>query len=256
MKLLKHFDRINTSDYILYRLKKDEWSTLIDKLPTDFRQCYITDKALAELSTKAGITKRDFLKKYIVPDDPTIKSGDFGELLCYYAVIENFERKGFFLFGPKKWRWKNSRNVAAPGSDAILFHIADSKKPSIKDMLVTIESKMKAIKSNQHRMQDAVDGAIKDKKTRMVKTLAWLEEKYAREGDENNRKFVERFKDPATHGDYVKTFKAVAVVDSICEADEISKKLSNEEKVIVIIFSLEELKKAYENTHVNIIESV
>ncbi len=256
MKLLQHFDRANTSDYILYRLKKGHWSHLLNKLHEDFRQCYITDEVLEELSKKAGITKCDFLEKYILPDDPTIKSGDFGELLCYHAVIENFENKGFVLFGPKKWRWKDNRNVAAPGSDAILFYVADSKKPTQKDILLTVESKMKAIKTNVHRTQDAIDGAMKDKKTRMAKTLSWLEEKYAKEGDEKNRRFVERFKDPATFGDYNKMFKAVAVIDSTCEKDEIEKKLRNDEKITVIIISLEDLKKAYENTRLNIIKSV
>lgn len=256
MKILQHFERKNTADYILYRLKKGDWTLLIDKLHEDFRQCYISDEALEHLSKEIGITKCDFLEKYILPDEPTIKSGDFGELLCYHAVLENFESKGFLLFGPKKWRWRDSRNVAAPGSDAMLFHIANSKKATKKDILVTVESKMKSIKSNEHRIQDAVDGAMKDKKTRMAKTLAWLEEKYAKEGDENNRKLVERFKDPATYGDYQKLFKAIAVVDSTCEADEIGKTFKNDEKVSVLIFSLADLKKAYENTRLNIIKSV
>ena len=255
MKILQHFDRKNTASYILYRLRKGEWAKFIGKLPINFRNCYITDKGLDELSKDRGITKSEFLEKYILPDEPVIKSGDFGELLCYHAVVENFENKGLVLFAPQKWQWKDSRNVAAPGADAILFYIANPKKPTKKDILVTIESKMKSVTSKAHRIQDAIDGATKDKKTRMAKTLSWLEEKYAKHGEEDKRKLVERFKDPATYGDFEKIFKAIAIIDSNFETDEISKAFINTEKVSVIVFSVEDLKKSYEETRTNIIKS-
>ncbi len=160
------------------------------------------------------------------------------------------------LFAPRKWHWKDSRNKAAPGADAILFHVANLKKPTKKDILVTIESKMKAVNSKEHRIQDAIDGATTDKLTRMAKTLSWLEEKYAKHGAENKRQLVERFKDPATFGDYQKHFKAIAIMDSNFEADETGKAVNNIQGVTVIVFSIEELKKAYEDTRTNIIKSV
>lgn len=256
MKVLEHFDRINKEHHILYRLKKGEWGNLIGKLPVDFRKCYITDKALDELSKERGITKSAFLLKYVIPDEPVIKSGDFGEILSYHVLIENFESKGLFLFAPKKWRWKDSRNLAAPGSDAIFFHVSNPKKPTKKDFLVTIESKMKAVNSKKHRIQDAIDGATKDKNTRMAKTLSWLEEKYARQGKEEKRKLIERFKDPASYGDFQKQFKAILLMDSDFEADETGKTISNTENVTVIVFSIDEIQKAYETTRINIINSV
>ncbi len=256
MKILQHFDRSNTASHILYRLKKGEWAQFIAKLPEEYRKCYITDKALDELSKERKISKSEFLEKYILPDEPVIKSGDFGEILCFHAVIENFENKGLVLFAPRKWHWKDSRNKAAPGADAILFHVANLKKPTKKDILVTIESKMKAVNSKEHRIQDAIDGATTDKLTRMAKTLSWLEEKYAKHGAENKRQLVERFKDPATFGDYQKHFKAIAIMDSNFEADETGKAVNNIQGVTVIVFSIEELKKAYEDTRTNIIKSV
>lgn len=256
MKILQHFDRSNTATYTVYRLKKSEWNDFIGKLPVEFRKCYITDELLEQLGAKAGISKSEFIEKYIIPDEPVIKSGDFGELLCYHAVIENFDAKGFLLFSPQKWQWKDSRNVAAPGSDAMLFHLPDVAKPTKKDLLVTIESKMKAVDSKEHRIQDAIDGATKDKKTRMAKTLSWLEEKFARQGAEDKRKVVERFKDPATHGDFQKQFKAIAIMDSDFETYETTKAFTNTENVTVIVFSIEQLKKAYEDTRTNIIKSV
>jgi len=256
MKILQHFDRSNNASHILYRLKKGEWAQFIAKLPEEFRKCYITDKALDELCIERKISRSEFLEKYILPDEPTIKSGDFGEILCLHAVIENFDNKGLVLFAPRKWRWKDSRNKAAPGADAILFHVANPKKPTKKDILVTLESKMKAVSSKAHRIQDAIDGATTDKLTRMAKTLSWLEEKYAKHGSEDKRQLVERFKDPATFGDFQKQFKAIAIMDSSFEVDETSKAINNPHGVTVIVFSIEELKKTYEDTRVNIIKSV
>lgn len=256
MNILQHFDRSNTASHILYRIKNGEWSQFIAKLPEEYRKCYITDKALDRLSKVRKISKSEFLEKYILPDEPIIKSGDFGEILCFHAVIENFENKGLVLFAPKKWRWKDNRNKAAPGADAIFFHIANPKKSSKKDVLVTIESKMKAINSRKHRIQDAIDGATTDKLTRMAKTLSWLEEKYAKQGAEGKRQLVERFKDPATFGDYQKQYKAIAIMDSNFEADETGKVANNAQGVTVIVFSIDELKKAYEDTRTNILKSV
>jgi len=171
-------------------------------------------------------------------------------------VIENFRKKGLAVFGPRKWRWKDDKNTPAPGSDVIMFHIANAKKPSIKDFVVSVESKMKAVKSNKHRIQKAIDDAAKDKLTRLAKSLNWLEEKYAKLGNEDQRRIVERFKDPATFGSYSKYHKAIAVLDSSLETAEISKPIINSHGIVVIVFLIKDLKKFYEENRVNIINSI
>ena len=256
MKILEHFDRTNAATHILYQLKKGEWGNLIGKLPVEFRKCYITDRVLEDLSDNNGISKSDFLEKYIIPDRGNIVSGDFGEIVSYYAVKDNYQIKGINISGPKKWQWKHDKNKPVQGADAILFHIANPKKPTKKDILVSIESKMKAVASTDHRIQDAIIGASKDKKSRMAKTLSWLEERYAKDGEKDKIKSIERFKDPATHGDYQKEFKAIAIVDKSLETGETGKAFTNIDNVCVIVFSIEDLKKAYEDTRINIINSV
>jgi hypothetical protein len=254
--ILEHFDRTNSATLILYKLKMNEWSNLLDKFPDKFRQCYITDAALDGASSKIGITKSEFLEKYIIPDKPNIVSGDFGEILSYYAVRDNYLNKGIKLIGPKKWQYKTDKNKPVMGADALLFHRVQPAKPSKKDILVSIEAKMKSVDSKVHRIQDAIDGAEQDKKTRMVKTLIWLEEKHARDGNLALVKFVQRFNDPATHGDYIKDFKAIAILDTNFEVEETGKTLTNSQNVTVIVFSIEDLKKAYEDTRTNTIKSV
>ncbi len=256
IKILVHFDRSNNANYILYRLKDGEWDEFIMKLTLGFRLCYIEDEKLNELASNANITKSKFLERFILPDEPIIKSGDFGELLSFFSVKENLENKGLVLTLPLKWQWKDNRNKAAPGADGIIFHIPNAKKYSSDDLVVTIESKMKSTYSKEGRIQDAIDGAAKDKLSRMAKTLNWMEEKYAKEGQEENRKIVARFKDPATYGTFKKVHKAIAILDIAFEADEIAKPINNSESVSVIIFSIQELQKAYEKTRVNMINSI
>lgn len=256
MKVLEHFNRTNNATHVLYQLKKGEWSKLLGKFPDEFRKCYITDAALADLSSKLGLTKSEYLDRYVIPDRPNILSGDFGEILSYWAVRDNFQSKGVPVIGPKKWLFKNDKNNAVKGADALLFHRTNPKKPTKKDLLISIESKMKAVKSTDHRIQDAVNGAAEDKKTRMAKTLIWLEEKHAREGKKVLVEFIQRFNDPATHGDFKKEFKAIAIVDETLEAGETGKSFTNPQNITVIVFSIQDLKKAYENTRSNILKSV
>ena len=90
----------------------------------------------------------------------------------------------------------------------------------------------------------------------MAKTLIWLEEKHAKDGDLALVQFIQRFKDPATHGDYVKDYKAIAILDKNWEADETGKAFKNNQKISVLVFSIDDLKKAYEDTRTNIIKSV
>lgn len=256
MNVLIHFDETNTGTYTLYKLKKGQWKNLLGKFPVKFRQCYITDAALDELSKKIGVTKSQYLEKYILPDKANIVSGDFGEILSYWAIKDKYQSKGIQLNGPKKWRYKFDRNKAVMGADALLFHKANPRKPSKDDVLVSIESKMKAVVSTDHRIQKAIDGAEQDKNTRMAKTLIWLEELYAKNGDRDSVSFIKRFNDPATHGNFTKEFNAIAILDSTLEAGETGQVFTNKQNVTVIVFSVDDLKRAYESTRDNIIKSI
>jgi len=255
MDILTHFSRNDKEDMIVYKIKEEELDDFINKLTDGFRNCYIFDSELKKQAKTLNKTQSEFLENYILPDIGNVKSGDFGEMLSYHVIIEKYREKGILLSGPKKWRWKD-RNKPAPHSDVILFHISDSKKPSSDDLLITAESKMKATNSKSHRVQDAIDGAIKDKLSRMVKTLIWLNERYARNGQIKSKNNLARFMDPSTYGTYQKIHKAIAIIDSEFEKEDIDKYISNEECIVVIVFSIKKLLEGYEKTFDNIINSV
>ncbi len=250
MEILKYFDKIDNEDIHVYRLKGGSLDDFILELTDNFRHSYISDAELEELSLKNEMTKSEFLEMYVLPDKGNIKSGDFGEIFSFHTVIENFRKKGTELIGPYKWMWKD-RNKAAQYSDALLFG-----SNGTNDLIVTIESKMKATASKAHRIQDAIDGSEDDKLTRMSKTLFWLQEKYARLGDVENRKLAERYAYPAKFGAYDKVYKAIAIVDEDFESQELEEEFNKSDDIIVLLFSINELQKAYEQTRINIINSV
>lgn len=236
MEILKYFEKIDNKDIYIYRLKEGAINDFILELTDNFRLCYISDEELEDISSKNEMKKSDFLKQFVLPDKGNIKSGDFGEIFSFHTVIEHFRNKGIKLIGPYKWMWKD-RNKAAQYSDALLFG-----NNGTNDLIVTIESKMKATPSDEHRIQDAIDGSVDDKLTRMSKTLFWLQEKYARLGDVNNRKLAERYAYPSKYGAYDKVYKAIAIVDTDFEKQESDKEFTNNDDIIVLLFSINELK--------------
>jgi hypothetical protein len=256
MDLLPHFSKTIAANFIIYRLKSSEWNDFVNKLANEVRLCYIDNSELHRLSAIRNLSKAEFLEKYIIPSKPIIKSGDFGEILCFFSVIENLRNKGLSVFAPRKWRWKDNKNTPCPCSDVVMFNVANPKKPTAQDTVITVESKMKAVYSKEHRIQNAIDDAAKDKLTRLAKSLNWLEEKYAKQGSEDQRKTVERFKDPATYGTFQKQHKAVAILDSAFEAGEIAKPVTNTHGIVVIVFSINDLKKVYEETRLNVFKSI
>lgn len=251
-EVLDHFKREQVNGLIVYRLNKDEGGAITERLGEVFSCCYITDEILTQLSKANNLDEGTFLDKYVMPDVGKIKSGDFGEIFSFFAVKDNFRMKGFTLDGPLKWRWKESRNKPAPFTDCVLFHI-DSKKYSEKDFLVTVESKMKATASKDSVIQKAIEGAKEDRLPRLIKTLAWLEEKYAKEPDHDSVRIIQRFRDPATYGHYDIKNKAFAIVDSDlsdCETNDVSMV----DGITAVVFLIDDLQNLYESSRTYSIE--
>jgi len=256
LNILTYFNHAKTGMFSIYRLKPENKDDFLQDITSEFRQCYITDKFLDEKAKENNLTKQEFITKYILPSEGNIKSGDFGEMLSYFFVTENYTLKGFPLFAPRKWQWKEDRDKAAPFSDVVGFYCEDEKAPSENDFIVCVESKMKATKSVKHRIQEAIDGANKDRLTRLAKTLIWLEGKYAKDGNLSMRKFIERYSKPVGKKTYHKYYKAFTIIDKEFENAEISKSISNADNIAIIVVTMEELKKIYECNLKRIIESV
>lgn len=262
MELLKHFEE-GSKNFVLLSLKDKEWDEFIAKLPIPYKNCYIPDKELEQRIQTFSSTKEKELSE-ILPSIGNIQSGDFGEILSYFLFKERFKKRN--VDGPKKWRWKQDKNVAAPYTDVILFSIKKNGKPSKDDLLISVESKMKATASiSYHPIKNAIEGAEKDSVSRIANSLSWLRKKYKDESLKANAPVaklkelvdsIERFIKSESVGEYSKQIKAVAFVDKAFFNDEVEKTVAipaiKGASFEVVVVSIKDLQKAYENVFTQI----
>jgi hypothetical protein len=262
MELLKHFEEENKKIVVL-TLKDDDWDEFVNKLPAEYKRCYISQKELESRIINFASTKEKELSE-LLPDIGNIKSGDFGEILSFYLFKERHKKQK--VDGPKKWRWKQEKNVAAPYTDGILFSIKKIDEPSKDDLLISIESKMKATSNyGYHLLQNAIDGAEKDYVSRIANSLSWLRKKYKDESLKEKApipklkelvEMIERFIKSETVGEYTKQLKAVAIVDKDFLDEEVKKSFTTPTvlgaSLEIMIVSVKDLKTAYEKVFAEI----
>jgi hypothetical protein len=256
MKLLSYFNFEKTDHFNIYRLKPEDREKFLNEITSHFRQCYITDENLNDGANKNQMHASKFLEEFILPSKGNIKSGDFGEMLSYFFVIEHFTLKDIILFAPRKWLWKEDRNRASPFSDAVGFYRESNINSSENDFVVCVESKMHATKPDVHRIQEAIDGANNDRISRLAKTIGWLREQYTRKGYPEKREFIERFSNSVGKKTYNKIFKAYVILDKKYEISEFSQIIKNNDGISIIVITVENLKDIYESNLKRIIESV
>jgi hypothetical protein len=234
-----------------------EWDACIGCFPPAYLDCYISDTDLKNRVTTFGKSRSEEIVE-LLPTEPTIQSGDFGEILCYFLFKEIY--KALNPDGPKKWRWKQQNNVAAPYTDVLLFHKVNISKPHKNDHLISIESKMKVVDNKSYRpIENAIKGAQKDSVSRIAHSLAWLRKKYKEEALKTGAPIeelknlvsqIERHINSETTGEYKKIIRAVAVVDKNLLDEEL--KIAYTLPVLpdvdfeVIIITVKDLKKAYQ----------
>jgi hypothetical protein len=256
MSLLDYFNYQKINDIHVYTLNDEEKRKFLSDIIAPFRHCYIMDSELSDKAAINKISKADFLEKYVLPNVGNIKSGDFGEMIARFFVLDHYSSKGLTLISPKKWLWKEDRNKAAPYTDVVAFYFPNNNKPSVDDFIVSVESKMKATPQSAHRLQVAIDGANKDKLSRLAKTLIWLDAKYSRTGDMENKNIVQRYLDPVTNGNYHKIFKAIGIIDKSLSDYELSEPVKNNEGIRILLIIIDNLKNVYEENYKNMKSSV
>lgn len=260
MNILEFFQESHGGDINQYILNDEEREAFLNSLPKEFQLCYISEKKLQELAARNKVTAREFFNQFCIPETPSaahIRSGDFGEMLCFFLIKDIGEKNGLRLVGPRKWRWKENRNHPCHGSDGVLFHRAN-KVPSAADGVEVVESKMKAVpKKNGHPIDTAIKGARDDKVKRLAKTLNWFNDKLAAEGKPQLRNALERYRFPDTHGTYQKKFHAIAIIDSTLIEVELSKEhIEAGPDIQVSVIVMDRLKEVYENTYESMLEKL
>ncbi len=251
MDILKYFRETKKDDIIRLTLDEAERDNLLNSLPEEFSLCYISKRKLSTLARQNRISEQEYFDTYCLPQIPgagNIRSGDFGEMLCFYLVKDIAKSNGSNLEGPRKWRWKADKNKATQGADVVLFHRAE-KQPSVNDRIEVIESKMKATGGRSRPISSAIIGSKEDKVKRLTKTLNWFDAKLAEEGKPCIREALERYRYPDIHGKYERVFHAIAIIDDSLVEAELEEDYEEPEDIVVRVLSMAQLKKAYERTY-------
>ncbi len=251
--ILSHFDHaVNAQGIHVYTLKEAERATFFAKLPLPFRLMYLSDEDLTWRTANTGSTRAEEVITKI-PDNPSLMSGEFAEILTYYFIPERYAPDS--RLRPPKWRWKESKNNPAHFTDVIIFHQIDPDQPNVSDSLISIESKSKATQpvSSASSLQDAITDAQKDSTSRLAESLFHVKTKYKDEKNLEALKQLERFMDAVKFPTFLKHFKAIGVVDGafanthLANVTAIPTNIKDSFEVILI--RIENLKGGYEHVY-------
>lgn len=138
--------------------------TILSAWAAHFRQHYCRDGILPALVEGTGLSNADYLTSIKFPDakvppGPGTRSGDFAEIL-----VADFVEYVLGYWCPREGRYENrdNRNVPSNGCDILGFKFAEAQAGSINDELFLLESKASFTATKENRLQDAIDGSIKD----------------------------------------------------------------------------------------------
>ena len=193
-----------TLDYKLDDCVFDEWALHL-------RKHYITDSELDESVSVNGLSIKQYLKEYVIPQKsdefgPSSRSNDITEIL----VSDLLE----FVFSYKVPRCKqqnrSGKTQSEHGTDIIAYKFyKNDKTPSKKDKLIAAEVKAKLTSTDADAIIDAATDSKKDEH-RFAHTLDYYRKKLRSLGNTFEANEVARFQQK-TENDYKITLLGAAV---------------------------------------------
>lgn len=257
--ILTHFTEVQRTDRItVYTLKPAERVNFLSKLPAAFRGMYISDEKLQRrLQNIVGAIRREEISEKL-PTKPTLKSGEFSELLSYFLIPERYAPDSHLR--PPKWRWKEARDIPAHFTDVVFFQQPNLGTPETTDCLISVETKSAATRpaANASSLQLAMNDVEKDFTSRLGESLFHLKTKYKDDEDYVSLELLKRFTD-ASFPTYLKHFKAVAIVDDAFGDQHIESIVSwplyIRDSFEVVLVRINEMRDGYNTTFQQILDA-
>jgi hypothetical protein len=250
---------------VVYDFKDVEKNAFVQYIKDFYRVAFISDDDLNENIAGMGTSRKEEIEA-VIPTDPIIQSGDFGEILAY-AIFTQLNPE--YNFKPLKWRWKEERDKAVHFADIILLSCPDYTNPLESDKMMTIEVKTRATRpgKDESSVNKAIVGALNDSVSRGGKTLLFLQQRLKKDKDYEGVKLVKRFEETVLKP-YEEYHHAIAIVErnfySTHHIGNLDQKLITEVKSYnnrnspykkymgVFLAPFAELKKLYEDLYTEI----
>lgn len=197
-------------DIIMYDFDDSRKDEFLNHVQGFYRSAFISDDDLQAYINGMGTSRFDEIQA-VLPTDPIIKSGDFGEILSFAIFTQMYPD---YNIAPLKWRWKEDRDRAAHFTDIVLFCCPDESNPQVTDKMMTIEVKTRATQpdAKESSINKAIEGSFTDSVSRSAKTLSYVQQKLKKDRDFDAVKKVMRFEE-AVKTPYEACFNAIAIVN-------------------------------------------
>jgi len=224
----------------IWELKHADDEEILSAWAKHFREHYCTDEDLPDLIEGTGLTKGQFLTNIKFPDakakpGPSTRAGDFSEIL-----VADYIEYVLGYWCPRQVRYEDrfNRNVSTNGCDILGFKLKSRRPGNPDDELFLLEAKAGFTATNSNRLQQAIDGSIKDM-TREAMSLNAIKQRLRRT-DRSQALLVQRFQ---SEGDlpFRRINGAAAVLDDEAyakmdlEASDASEHPNSENLILIVI---------------------
>lgn len=178
------------------------------------RNQYCDDGQIDLLRKGMNLSRGEYLREIKFPDPteppgPSIRSGDFGEIL----VADYVEFALDYWLPRTRYDHKAVRNESTKGTDIVGFKLVAPGRDDAKDALALFEGKAQLTGRNADgRLQAAVDGSAKDE-IRKAESLNAIKQRLLDEGRAAEVEVVERFQNPEDRP-YTEQYGAVALLST------------------------------------------
>jgi len=201
--LVETSEEITTTDGAKVRvleLQHRSDPTILSEWAKHFRNHYCKESEIDFLRRGPNLSRSEYLKRHKFPSQtvapgPSIRSGDFGEIL----VADYLEFSLEYWVPRTRYGRKTIINESTKGSDILGFKFVNDGKESSDDVLAIFESKSQFSGTRcRSRLQDAINDSSKDY-LRKAESLNAIRERLYDEGRLDEASRIERFQNHIDH---------------------------------------------------------
>ncbi|WP_265422343.1 Hachiman antiphage defense system protein HamA [Aeromonas salmonicida] len=205
---------VDGKDVEVWEFRHQKKTDVLSAWAKHFRNHYCFDSEIYYWRKGYKFPRGEYLNIIKFPDPkaapgPSIRAGDFGEVL----VADFLEYLLDYWVPRTRYGDKTIRNESTKGSDIIGFKIVAEGKTSLHDKLAIFEAKAQfSGKKSKARLQDAVDGSVKDI-ARKAESLNAIKQRLHGRNEFDDAEKIERFQNEVDHP-YKEVYGAVALLEN------------------------------------------